>query len=196
MKSSCSAHATNPPCHFSQFKQIDYFAFITRSGNTDVYQWPPLRLKFFLLFFFTVLQPRRTFTIAINKIFNLANISLFHVTLTISYLSITTRLSCLILKCKGLTVPEGNFRCDVEGALTNPSSLELARMMERRRKQWSSAANTTKPQCHHPLLLAPSGALIAIPTYYWSTHPPTPPTFSDHTGPQHWTFTFWATTAI
>ena len=25
-------------------------------------------------------------------------------------------------------------------------------------------------------------------------HPP--PTFSDHTGPQHWTFTFWATTAI
>ena len=22
------------------------------------------------------------------------------------------------------------------------------------------------------------------------------PTFSDHTGPQHWTFTFWATTAI
>ena len=26
-------------------------------------------------------------------------------------------------------------------------------------------------------------------------HPP-PPTFSDHTGPQHWTFTFWATTAI
>ena len=42
-------------------------------------------------------------------------------------------------------------------------------------------------------LLAPSGALIAIPTYYWSTHHPT---FSDHTGPQHWTFTFWATTAI
>ena len=43
--------------------------------------------------------------------------------------------------------------------------------------------------------LAPSGALIAIPTYYWpssSTHP----TFSDHTGPQYWTFTFWATTAI
>ena len=28
-------------------------------------------------------------------------------------------------------------------------------------------------------------------------HPTTPPpTFSDHTGPQHWTFTFWATTAI
>ena len=27
------------------------------------------------------------------------------------------------------------------------------------------------------------------------THPPHP-TFSDHTGPQHWTFTFWATTAI
>ena len=26
-------------------------------------------------------------------------------------------------------------------------------------------------------------------------HPP-PPTFSDHTGPQYWTFTFWATTAI
>ena len=26
-------------------------------------------------------------------------------------------------------------------------------------------------------------------------HHPTP-TFSDHTGPQHWTFTFWATTAI
>ena len=25
---------------------------------------------------------------------------------------------------------------------------------------------------------------------------PTPPTFSDHTGPQHWTCTFWATTAI
>ena len=24
----------------------------------------------------------------------------------------------------------------------------------------------------------------------------THPTFSDHTGPQHWTFTFWATTAI
>ena len=23
-----------------------------------------------------------------------------------------------------------------------------------------------------------------------------PTTFSDHTGPQHWTFTFWATTAI
>ena len=42
------------------------------------------------------------------------------------------------------------------------------------------------------LLLAPSGALIAIPTYYW----PSTPTFSDHTGPQHWTFTFWATTAI
>ena len=43
------------------------------------------------------------------------------------------------------------------------------------------------------LLLAPSGALIAILTYYWST---TTPTFSDHTGPQHWTFTFWTTTAI
>ena len=43
-------------------------------------------------------------------------------------------------------------------------------------------------------LLAPSGALIAIPTYYWPTT--TTPTFSDHTGPQHWTFTFWATTAI
>ena len=42
-------------------------------------------------------------------------------------------------------------------------------------------------------LLAPSGALIAIPTYYW---PSTNPTFSDHTAPQHWTFTFWATTAI
>ena len=42
------------------------------------------------------------------------------------------------------------------------------------------------------ILLAPSGALIAIPTYYW----PIPFTFSDHTGPQHWTFTFWATTAI
>ena len=27
-------------------------------------------------------------------------------------------------------------------------------------------------------------------------HHPTPPTFSDHTGPQHLTFTFWATTAI
>ena len=40
-------------------------------------------------------------------------------------------------------------------------------------------------------LLAPSGALIAIPTYLWPT-----PTFSDHSGPQHWTFTFWATTAI
>ena len=48
--------------------------------------------------------------------------------------------------------------------------------------------------CYMCILLAPSGALIAIPTYYWSTthHP----TFSDHTGPQHWTFTFWATTAI
>ena len=43
------------------------------------------------------------------------------------------------------------------------------------------------------LLLAPSGALIAIPTYYWST---STPTFSDHTGNQHWTFTFWAITAI
>ena len=42
-------------------------------------------------------------------------------------------------------------------------------------------------------LLAPSGALIAITTYYWPTPPPT---FSDHTGLQHWTFTFWATTAI
>ena len=28
------------------------------------------------------------------------------------------------------------------------------------------------------------------------THHHHPPTFSDHTGPQHWTFTFWATTAI
>ena len=45
-------------------------------------------------------------------------------------------------------------------------------------------------------LLAPSGALIAILTYYWSTTTHPPPTFSDHTGPQHWTFTFWATTAI
>ena len=27
-------------------------------------------------------------------------------------------------------------------------------------------------------------------------HPCPPPTFSDHTGPQHWTFPFWATTAI
>ena len=27
-------------------------------------------------------------------------------------------------------------------------------------------------------------------------HHPPHPTFSDHTGPQHWTFTFWATTAI
>ena len=45
-------------------------------------------------------------------------------------------------------------------------------------------------------LLAPSGALITIPTYYWSTTTTTHPTFSDHTGPQHWTFTFWATTAI
>ena len=44
-------------------------------------------------------------------------------------------------------------------------------------------------------LLTPSGALIAIPTYYWSTPPPAP-TFSDNTGPQHWTFTFWTTTAI
>ena len=35
-------------------------------------------------------------------------------------------------------------------------------------------------------LLAPSGALIAIPTCYWSSTP----TFSDHTGPQHRTFTF------
>ena len=26
--------------------------------------------------------------------------------------------------------------------------------------------------------------------------PGTTPLFSDHTGPQHWTFTFWATTAI
>ena len=43
-------------------------------------------------------------------------------------------------------------------------------------------------------LLAPSGALIAIPTYYWPAPPH--PTCSDHTGPQHWTFTFWATTAI
>ena len=31
------------------------------------------------------------------------------------------------------------------------------------------------------LFLAPSGALIAIPTYYWSAPAPT---FSDHTGPQ------------
>ena len=46
------------------------------------------------------------------------------------------------------------------------------------------------------LLLAPSGALIAIPTYYWSTTSSSTPTFSDHIGPQHWTFTFWATTAI
>ena len=44
-------------------------------------------------------------------------------------------------------------------------------------------------------LLAPSGALIAIPTYYWPTTT-TPPTFSDHTSPQHCSFTFWATTAI
>ena len=36
------------------------------------------------------------------------------------------------------------------------------------------------------LLLAPSGALTAIPTY----SDPAPTTFSDHTGPQHWTFTF------
>ena len=42
-------------------------------------------------------------------------------------------------------------------------------------------------------LLAPSGALIAIPTNYWSA---SAPTFSDLTGPQHWTFTFWATTAM
>ena len=28
------------------------------------------------------------------------------------------------------------------------------------------------------------------------THHHHHPTFSDHTGPQHWTFTFWATTAI
>ena len=42
-------------------------------------------------------------------------------------------------------------------------------------------------------LLAPSGALIAIPTYYWSAPAPT---FSDHTGPRPWTFTFSATTAI
>ena len=28
------------------------------------------------------------------------------------------------------------------------------------------------------------------------THQQQHPTFSDHTGPQHWTFTFWATTAI
>ena len=47
----------------------------------------------------------------------------------------------------------------------------------------------------NPALLAPSGALIAIPTYYGPTSTSTP-TFSDHTGPQHWTFTFWATTAI
>ena len=40
--------------------------------------------------------------------------------------------------------------------------------------------------------LAPSGALIAIPTCYWSSTP----TFSDHTRPQYWTFTFWATTAL
>ena len=53
MKSNCSAHATNPPCHFSQLKRIDYFAFNTRSGNTDVYQWPLPILKFFLLYFFT-----------------------------------------------------------------------------------------------------------------------------------------------
>ena len=44
------------------------------------------------------------------------------------------------------------------------------------------------------ILLAPSGALIAIPTYQWYSS--STPTFSDHTGPQHWTFTFWATTAI
>ena len=48
------------------------------------------------------------------------------------------------------------------------------------------------PHCYN-YLLARSGALIAIPTNYWSAPAPT---FSDHTGPQHWTFTFWATTAI
>ena len=52
---------------------------------------------------------------------------------------------------------------------------------------WAYLCNTSKGLYK---LLAPSGALIAIPTYYWPT------AFSDHTGPQYWTFTFWATTAI
>ena len=56
-----------------------------------------------------------------------------------------------------------------------------------------SVEGTTKLSHFCYIFLAPSGALIAIPTYYW---PSTHPTFSDHTGPQHWTFTFWATTAI
>ena len=59
---------------------------------------------------------------------------------------------------------------------------------------WSMVSHRQLLECCDSFfLLAPSGALIAIPTYYWPTHPPT---FSDHTGPQHWTFTFWATTAI
>ena len=44
-------------------------------------------------------------------------------------------------------------------------------------------------------LLAPSGALIAIPIYYWPSNTTTH-FFQIHTGPQYWTFTFWATTAI
>ena len=49
-------------------------------------------------------------------------------------------------------------------------------------------------------LLAPSGALISILTYYWSTTntTTTPPTFSDLACRPlyNWTLTFWATTAI
>ena len=45
-------------------------------------------------------------------------------------------------------------------------------------------------------LLAPSGALIAIPAYYWPSTSTTHFFRSHRSGPQHWTYTFWATTAI
>ena len=46
--------------------------------------------------------------------------SLFHVTLTISFRSFTTRLVRYSKKCEGLTSPEGNFRCDVYGTNSEP----------------------------------------------------------------------------
>ena len=84
--------------------------------------------------------------------------------------------------------------CQV-GKLTNKNIVELM-------TRWPTAKMNRGRLTNHVLgvmsftchLLAPSGALITIPTYYWPST--TPPTFSDHTGPQHWTFTFWATTAI
>ena len=71
----------------------------------------------------------------------------------------------------------------------NPSYLPLLCEQLCNIETRGSSSSSSWPRC----LLAPSGALIAIPTNYWSAPAPT---FSDHTGPQHWTFTFWATTAI